>query len=457
MSQTEEEGIDGRKSMVARVAADTVTATSVLDYNVVTKSGKKRLLLCGELSSSKEAAGISNSSAKLKVLDVSTAEKVELELPITCIQQMLRNGNSNISLRYDINPNRKICRGRLDCAFISKEDCSEFAVSLALLLPALKLGNEFFRIDDEGKLIYEVHTNSKKGKKHRTLILDPTKGTLSRLAVSVIKDSTSLWDESGVHLTIVPEHENRRLHYTYPGGRLCDVEFPSAAIRSDFVSNVRKIIHRLPLDVEFSMGEFKALQSVLVHVLEEFRKKLPDPAQLRIDRMRFHGEDIQNALISTDVYQVICDRFPREVGGHHDKERAIDIATKFLQYGMMKDTAGSSTSKGGNSKTRLQFRMMGKYRFSKSGFGTVFDVCCATWNVGEKKPPSPEDLRLMLRPGAEIYAIGLQECNHREKWVSALQVAVGSAGVDGEEVSNSKDKRKSFRSQNSHSHPDDVA
>ena len=104
-----------------------------------------------------------------------------------------------------------------------------------------------------------------------------------------------------------------------------------------------------------------------------------------------------------------------------------------------------------NANVRLQFRQKGQYRFSKSGFGTVFDVCTATWNVGEKKPPVPEikinkdvvdeetesgfeevlyhPLVEMLRPGADIYAIGLQECDHISKWVVGVQQAIGAAGM----------------------------
>ena len=82
------------------------------------------------------------------------------------------------------------------------------------------------------------------------------------------------------------------------------------------------------------------------------------------------------------------------------------IASKFLQYGIMKERSGN------NSKTRLLFRKLGLYRFSMSGLGTILDIYIATWNVGEKKPPPANELRALLRPGAEIYAIGLQECEH---------------------------------------------
>ena len=70
---------------------------------------------------------------------------------------------------------------------------------------------------------------------------------------------------------------------------------------------------------------------------------------------------------------------------------------------------------------------------------------------GEKKPPVPEikinkdvvdeetesgfeevlyhPLVEMLRPGADIYAIGLQECDHISKWVVGVQQAIGAAGM----------------------------
>ena len=90
-------------------------------------------------------------------------------------------------------------------------------MSLSLLLPQLKLGNAFFRVDEAGRLVYEVYTLSKKGKRRRTLILNPKEGTLTRLAQSDVKDVASIWTSNGLHLTSVPEHENRRLTYTYPG------------------------------------------------------------------------------------------------------------------------------------------------------------------------------------------------------------------------------------------------
>ena len=270
----------------------TKTMQSTLDYNVINKSGKinkkQRLLLIGEYTPSitikhntiqpfpststvpETTTTPPTASTRLVLIDVldHASSKPLLDIPVTQIVQMLRNGTSNISLRYstaNTKSTKSTSNSKLkttELLFISKEDCSEFAVALSLLLPKLKLGNDFFRIDDAGRLVYEVYTLSKKGKRKRTLILNPTEGTLERKAVTTLKDTADIWSENGLHLTLVPEHENRRLMYMYTGSRMCDVEFPSAAIRSDFVSNVRKIVNRLPLNVEFSMGEFKALQSV---------------------------------------------------------------------------------------------------------------------------------------------------------------------------------------------------
>ena len=158
--------------------------------------------------------------AKLILRDVHAVDNASpiLELPVTAVTKMLSNGNSSISLRYVRNDNdtgNKL--SKLDLSFISKEDCSEFVVSLSLLLPQLKLGNAFFRVDEAGRLVYEVYTLSKKGKRRRTLILNPKEGTLTRLAQSDVKDVASIWTSNGLHLTSVPEHENRRLTYTYPG------------------------------------------------------------------------------------------------------------------------------------------------------------------------------------------------------------------------------------------------
>ena len=456
-------------------------AVSILDYNVVNRTSKKkqRLLLYGELQDSQNLT-------KLILRNLTSPIVNILELPVSSVTQMLRNGNTTISIRYvkirhphdptttdptthhdpttaslasptATDPSRSsspMQANKLDLSFISKEDCSEFVVSLSLLLPALKLGNEYFRIDAQGNLVYEVYTLSKKGKRQRTLVLNPNEGTLTRLLSNgAVKGQADIWSANGLHLVSVPEHENRRLTYNCPGARTCDVEFSSAAIRSDFVSNVRKIARKLPLEAEFSMAEFKALQTVLVKVLESFRARLTDPALLRIDTMRFLGRDVRIALLSDGVYQVIRERFPETVAVVEDpivaKEELVDrIGAKFLQYGIMNDTkddddAGGSQSsatvrksrhninKRGNRSTRLIFRELGTYRFSTGGFGTVFDVCTATWNVGEKKPPTPRELRHMVRPGADIYAIGLQECagKHVAKWVQALQLAIGAAGL----------------------------
>jgi len=185
------------------------------------------------------------------------------------------------------------------------------------------------------------------------------------------------------------------------------------------------------------MAEFKALQGILVKVLESFRARYEDPSTLHIDIMRFLGKDIKLALSSTDVYQIIRTRFPLPATCATDADAATlkaqlvqSIGTKFLQYGIMNDM-NDAGSKSGNSRTRLMFREMGTYRFSTGGFGTVFDVCCATWNVGEKKPPTPQELRSMVKPGADIYAIGLQECPAKniKAWVTALQHAIGAAGL----------------------------
>jgi hypothetical protein len=432
------------------------STTSILDYNVINKtsgSNKKQILILhGCLNQSanstttdasadashSDASHSQKSSAKLILRDVYAEKSAGaiLELPISAVVKMLRNGPSTISLRYVSsagisNTQRKKssqhysnskAESKLDLTFISKEDCSEFVVSLSLLLPALKLGTEYFRVDELGRLIYEVYTLSKKGKRRRTLVLDPTEGTLTRLSQSGVKDEANIW--SSLLLTSVPEHGNRRLTYTYPGVKTCDVEFPSSAIRSDFISNIRKIKKKLPLDAEFSMAEFKALQTILLKMLESFRARYKDPATLHIDIMRFLGKDVKLALSTPSVFKFIKKKFPQPNGGMDKKRLVLDIGTKFLQYGIMIDT---------NNKphTRLIFRELGMYRFSVGGFGTIFDICCATWNVGEKKPPTPQELRSMVRPGADIYAIGLQECpaKHLSKWIGAFQSAIGAAGL----------------------------
>ena len=204
---------------------DTLT-TSILDYNVINKtsgSKKQRLILYGEKATRFNSTTTTVSTeniAKLILRDVHAVDNASpiLELPVTAVTKMLSNGNSSISLRYVRNDNDAgNTLSKLDLSFISKEDCSEFVVSLSLLLPQLKLGNAFFRVDEAGRLVYEVYTLSKKGKRRRTLILNPKEGTLTRLAQSDVKDVASIWTSNGLHLTSVPEHENRRLTYTYPG------------------------------------------------------------------------------------------------------------------------------------------------------------------------------------------------------------------------------------------------
>jgi hypothetical protein len=239
--------------------------------------------------------------------------------------------------------------------------------------------------------------------------------------------------------------------YSRPGARHCNVVFRAASQRADFVSNVRKIVNHLPIDDPYSMGEFKALQAILDAVLDSFRKRFEDESAFHVAALTFTGDDIWQALSSKPVKALIRERFPKlferrpsvlktgsvlheDVAEHpenvvSDLEKSspspiATIAAKFLQYGIMKDRSGS------NSRTRLIFRKLGLYRFSMSGLGTIFDICIATWNVGEKKPPPPDQLRRLLRPGAEIYAIGLQECEHKAKWVTAIENTVG-AKADG--------------------------
>lgn len=55
---------------------------------------------------------------------------------------------------------------------------------------------------------------------------------------------------------------------------------------------------------------------------------------------------------------------------------------------------------------------------------TVFTT---TWNVGEKKPPPPDQLAKWIPGGAHIYAIALQECKKsKDDWLRAIAAAVGS-------------------------------
>ena len=166
------------------------STTSILDYNVINKtsgSNKKQILILhgclnqSANSTTTDASHSQKSSAKLILRDVYAEKSAGaiLELPISAVVKMLRNGPSTISLRYVSSAgisktqrkkssqhySNSKAESKLDLTFISKEDCSEFVVSLSLLLPALKLGTEYFRVDELGRLIYEVYTLSKKGKR----------------------------------------------------------------------------------------------------------------------------------------------------------------------------------------------------------------------------------------------------------------------------------------------------
>ena len=290
------------------------------------------------------------------------------------------------------------------------------------------------RAHDSNRLVYKVMTLSKKGQRERTLVLDPSNGTLTRRNGAIIKDVANVW--KGVNIRLFPEHGNRQLMYSRPGARHCNVVFRAASQRRDFVSNVRKIVNHLPIDVPYSMGEFKALQVILGGVLDSFRTRFRDESTFHVAALTFSGQDLRQALTSKPVRALVKERFPKlfrspskrdgetsavpeEMGGA-SADPMSTIASKFLQYGIMKDRSGN------NSKTRLLFRKLGLYRFSMSGLGTILDIYIATWNVGEKKPPPANELRALLRPGAEIYAIGLQECEHKAKRVAAIEETPGA-------------------------------
>ena len=152
-------------------------------------------------------------------------------------------------------------------------------------------------------------TLSKKGQRERTLVLDPASGTLTRRNGAVVKDVANVW--KGVNIRLFTEHGNRQLMYSRPGARHCNVVFRAASQRSDFVSNVRKIVNHLPIDVPYSMGEFKALQAILDAVLDSFRKRFQDESAFHVAALTFTATTSTRPCYPGPSRALIKERFPK--------------------------------------------------------------------------------------------------------------------------------------------------
>ena len=115
-------------------------------------------------------------------------------------------------------------------------------------------------------------------------------------------------------------------------------------------------------------------------------------------------------------------------GGNHSEGAKI-----LQQHGSASSERMTSVSLSFAS-TNLKERFLGRIRALTLGFkgtdpdstlplpsGENLSILTATWNVGDRKPPT-ESLEDWLPAGQhDVYAIGFQECKDKKKWFKGLQ------------------------------------